>query len=74
MWLRGRPAAWKKKALEVDMRSAVIMLLFLFSILFLGAQAAQLDPPRPVDEAASKSAQRAGMGLMQPVGFNGAAE
>ena len=56
------------------MRSAVIMLLFLFSILFLGAQAAQLDPPRPVDEAASKSAQHAGMGLMQPVGFNGAAE
>jgi hypothetical protein len=51
------------------MRSAVIVFLFLFSMLFLGAQAAQLGPPEQVDEATSKPAQHASAGPLQPVGF-----
>ena len=51
------------------MRSAVIVFLFLFSILFLGAQAAQLGPPEPVEDAAAKPAQHASAGPLQPVGF-----
>ena len=51
------------------MRSAVIVFLFIFSMLFLGAQAAQLDPPEPTDETASKPAQHAAAGPLQPVGF-----
>ena len=50
------------------MRSAVIVFLFLFSILFLGAQAAQLDPLEPVEEAASNPAQHADAGLQKPAG------
>jgi hypothetical protein len=51
------------------MRSAVIVFLFLFSMLFLGAQAAQLDPPEPVEDVASNPAQHANAGPLQPVGF-----
>jgi hypothetical protein len=51
------------------MRSAVIVMLFLFSMLFLGAQAAQMDPPVPVEEAASRPAQHANAGMLQPAGF-----
>jgi hypothetical protein len=51
------------------MRSAVIVFLFLFSMLFLGAQAAQMDPPVPVEEAASTPAQHASAGILQPAGF-----
>ncbi|MBE9553064.1 MAG: hypothetical protein IMF05_06355 [Proteobacteria bacterium] len=51
------------------MRSSVIVLLFLFSMLFLGAQAAQMDPPKPVEEAASIPAQHASAGILQPAGF-----
>jgi hypothetical protein len=52
------------------MRSAVIVMLFLFSMLFLGAQAAQMDPPKPVEEAASKPAQHASVGILQPAGLS----
>lgn len=69
MSVQGRPSARKKKALEAEMRSSVIVLLFLFSMLFLGAQAAQMDPPKPVEEAASAPAQHAGAGMLQPAGF-----
>jgi hypothetical protein len=51
------------------MRSAVIVALFLFSMLFLGAQAAQLDPPKPVEEAAAQPAQQADAGLYQQAGY-----
>lgn len=51
------------------MRSAIIVFLFLFSMLFLGAQAAQLGPPEPVEDTASKPAQHANAGPLQPVGF-----
>jgi hypothetical protein len=51
------------------MRSAVIVALFMFSMLFLGAQAAQLDPPKPVEEAASQPAQHVNAGLLQPAGY-----
>jgi len=51
------------------MRSAVIVFLFLFSMLFLGAQAAQLGPPEPVEDAAAKPAQHANAGSLQPVGL-----
>ena len=51
------------------MRSAVIVFLFLFSMLFLGAQAAQLGSPEPVEDTASKPAQHASAGPLQPVGF-----
>lgn len=51
------------------MRSAVIVLLFMFSMLFLGAQAAQLDPPKPVEEAASQPAQHVDSGLLQSAGY-----
>ena len=69
MSVHGRPAALKKKALEAEMRSAVIVLMFLFSMLFLGAQAAQMEPPKPVEEAAVSPAQHANAGMLQPVGF-----
>lgn len=67
--VQGRPSAHKKKALEAEMRSSVIVLLFLFSILFLGAQAAQLDPPKPVENAAVQPDPQAGAGMLRPVGF-----
>lgn len=51
------------------MRSAVIVALFLFSMLFLGAQAAQLDPPKPVEETAAQPAQQADAGLYQQAGY-----
>ena len=51
------------------MRTVVIVFLFLFSMLFLGAQAAQLGPPEPVDEATSKPAQHASADSLQPAGF-----
>ena len=51
------------------MRTVVIVFLFLFSMLFLGAQAAQLGPPEPVDEAPSKPAQHASADSLQPAGF-----
>ena len=51
------------------MRSAVIVMLFLFSMLFLGAQAAQMDPPNTVEEAATGSAQHASVGMLKSVGF-----
>jgi len=51
------------------MRSSVIVLLFLFSMLFLGAQAAQMDPPKPVEEATSAPAQHASAGLLLPAGY-----
>lgn len=69
MSVYGRLSALKKKALEAEMRSAVIVMLFLFSMLFLGAQAAQMDPPVPVEEAASSPAQHASADLLQPVGY-----
>lgn len=50
------------------MRSAVIVFLFLFSMLFLGAQAAQLGAPEPAEDAAAKPAQHANAGPLQPVG------
>ncbi|MEN8195743.1 MAG: hypothetical protein ABFS30_04410 [Pseudomonadota bacterium] len=56
--------------MEAEMRSSVIVLLFLFSMLFLGAQAAQMDPPKPVEEAASMPAQHADAGVLQPAAFN----
>ena len=52
------------------MRSAVIVTLFLFSILFLGAQAAQLDPPKAVKQAASTPAQQVNTDFLQPAGFS----
>jgi hypothetical protein len=51
------------------MRSAVIVFLFLFSMLFLGAQAAQLGSPEPVEDAAATPAQHASAVPLQPVGF-----
>ena len=51
------------------MRSTVIVLLFLFSMLFLGAQAAQMDPPKPVEEAAAGPAQHVNAGLAVPVAY-----
>ena len=51
------------------MRSAVIVLLFLFSMLFLGAQAAQLDPPSKVEEAAAQPAQHVDAGLLQQAAY-----
>ncbi len=54
------------------MRSAVIVLMFLFSMLFLGAQAAQMEPPKPVEEATFSPAQpkqHDSAGMLQPVGF-----
>lgn len=51
------------------MRSAVIMLLFLFSMLFLGTQAAQMDPPAPLEEAASTPARHASADILQPAGY-----
>lgn len=51
------------------MRSTVIVLLFLFSMLFLGAQAAQMDPPNPVEEAAAGPAQHANAGLVQAIAY-----
>ena len=67
--VHGRPSARKKKALEAEMRSSVIVLLFLFSMLFLGAQAAQMDPPKPVEEATTAPAQHASAGLLLPAGY-----
>lgn len=63
------PVGHKKKALEAVMRSAVIVMLFLFSMLFLGAQAAQMDPPKPVEEATTSPAQHASADMLQPAGF-----
>lgn len=51
------------------MRSAVITALFLFSLLFLGAQAAQMGPPQPIEEAAAMQAQQADAGLYQQAGY-----
>lgn len=51
------------------MRSAVIVMLFLFSMLFLGAQAAQLDPPETVQDSAVRSAQHVNAELLQPAGY-----
>lgn len=51
------------------MRSAVIVALFLFSMLFLGAQAAQLEPPKPVEEAAASPAKKASARLYQQAGY-----
>lgn len=51
------------------MRSGVIVMLFLFSMLFLGAQAAQMDPPKPNEEATGTLAVHASAGLLQPAGF-----
>lgn len=65
----GRSSAIKKKALEAVMRSAVIVMLFLFSMLFLGAQAAQMDPLKPVEEATTSPARHASSDLLQPAGF-----
>jgi hypothetical protein len=62
-------AAEDWKALEAEMRSAVIVLLFLFSMLFLGAQAAQLGPTKPVEKAASQPTQHADAGMLQPVAY-----
>lgn len=69
MSVHGRPSALKQKALEAEMRSSIIVLLFLFSMLFLGAQAAQMDPPKPMEEATSTPTQHASVGLLQPAGF-----
>lgn len=69
MSIYGRPAAIKKKALEADMRSAVIVMLFLFSMLFLGAQAAQMDPLNTVEEASAGPAQHVDAGLVQSVAY-----
>jgi hypothetical protein len=60
----------EKKALEAEMRSSVIVLLFLFSMLFLGAQAAQMGPPKPLEEAASSPAQHADAGMLQSAAFS----
>lgn len=51
------------------MRSSVIVMLFLFSMLFLGAQAAQMDPPKPNEEVTSTPAGHASVGLLQPAGY-----
>ncbi|MDH5411584.1 MAG: hypothetical protein OEY16_09365 [Alphaproteobacteria bacterium] len=51
------------------MRSSVIVMLFLFSMLFLGAQAAQMDPPKSAAQAPVASASHADAGMLQPVGF-----
>lgn len=51
------------------MRSAVIVMLFLFSMLFLGAQAAQMDPPKPLGEVAAGPAQHVDAGLVQSVAY-----
>lgn len=51
------------------MRSGVIVMLFLFSMLFLGAQAAQMDPPKSIEEATGTAAVHASAGLLQPAGF-----
>lgn len=51
------------------MRSSVIVMLFLCSMLFLGAQAAQMDPPKPVAETAPTPAGHASAGLLQPAGY-----
>jgi hypothetical protein len=62
-------AAMNLKASKAQMRSAIIVTLFLFSMLFLGAQAAQLDPPKPRDSLAAQSAQTADATLFQQVGY-----
>ena len=61
----------KKKALEAEMRSSVIVLLFLFSMLFLGAQAAQMDPiaESSVPDVAAQPAQHATAGMLAPVSY-----
>ncbi len=64
------PVGQEKKALEAEMRSSVIVMLFLFSMLFLGAQAAQLDPEAgPAEEAAAQPARHASADMLQPAGF-----
>ena len=51
------------------MRSVAIILLFLFSMLFLGAQAAQLDPPQTASETAAPPAQQVNAGLLHPASY-----
>jgi hypothetical protein len=67
-------AAEDWKALEAEMRSAVIVLLFLFSMLFLGAQAAQLEPSNSVQKADPQPTQHADAAMLQPVAFDGIAK
>lgn len=51
------------------MRSGVIVMLFLFSMLFLGTQAAQMGPSKPNEEATGMPIVHASAGLLQPAGF-----
>lgn len=51
------------------MRSAVIVILFLFSIFFLGAQAAQLDPPATAEDTGAAPARHVSTGLLQPAAY-----
>lgn len=51
------------------MRSAVIVLLFVFSMLFLGAQAAQLDSPKTAEQATAGPALHVNAGFVQPVAY-----
>lgn len=51
------------------MRSVAIIFLFLFSMLFLGAQAAQLGEPETAENTATPPASQVNASFVHPTSY-----